>query len=179
MTAGLEGRSTDFAESPMPRARPGDGTRPFRFLVVVDGSERTNRIVSHVAAMAPAQRPIEAVVLNVQTKRDDARLRGYQTFKQQDIDDRLVNELGRPIVNSASRRLDKAGIRTLSRIEIGDPVLTVLQCAKEEDCDAIVIGAPALPDVCGWIMKVTGLALGASTAMHLAARATMPVVVVK
>ena len=112
-----------------------------RLLAVVDGTESTNRIVDFITAYGEGRTVTEAVVLNVQSKRLDARLRGYQDFKQDEIDDRLINELALPIVNSVSSRLEKAGIVCSPKAEIGDPVATILRCAAENACNVILVGA--------------------------------------
>jgi nucleotide-binding universal stress UspA family protein len=153
--------------------------KDLRLLLVVDGSEYTNRIVDFIVAIAQGRDATEAVILNVQDIRFDARLRGYQNFKKDEIEDRLINELGLPIVNSVSNWLQKAGIVSVSKIKIGDPVPTVLRCATEDDCDVIVIGESHPQGFRRWIAAATGLSLPSSLASQLIASAPMPVVVVK
>jgi nucleotide-binding universal stress UspA family protein len=154
------------------------GARPLRFLAVVDGSESANRIVDFLMAFGEGRAGTEVVVLNVQSKRADARLRGYQSFKQEEIDDRLIREFGLPIVNSVSARLQKAGMVCLSRAEIGDPVQTILSCAAENACDAILVGGPprGMPS---WIPLSIRVWLGSQLALRLIAVAPTSIVVVK
>ena len=150
-----------------------------RLLAVVDNTERTNRVLDYIVTLAQGRDAIEVIVLNVQTKREDARLRGYQSFKQDKVDDRLISDLGAPIVGSACRLLDKVGIQHRSKVLIGEPVPTILRCAVEEDCDSIVIGERAPEGMRGWISRTAGLTLGSSPVLRLLAAANIPIVVVK
>jgi nucleotide-binding universal stress UspA family protein len=153
--------------------------RSLRILAVVDGSERTNRIVDFVVAVAQNSGAMEVIILNVQDRHFDARLRGYQNFKKNEIEDRLINELGTPVVNSVNNWLQKAGIVARSKVRIGDPVPVILRCAAEDDCDVIVIGESRLQGFRHWLFATMGMRLPSSLALRLIATAQMPVVVVK
>ena len=148
---------------------------PLRLLAVVDGTERTNRVIDYVVTLAQGREAIEVLLLNVQSKSHDARLRGYQTFRESEVDDRLINDLGAPIVGSASRMLDQAHIQHRSKVLIGEPVQTILRYAAEEDCDSLVIGESRPEGMRGWISG----ALGLTPDLRLLATANTPVVVVK
>ena len=150
-----------------------------RFLAVVDGTERTNRVVEHVVALAQGSSAAEVVILNVQQKDGNARLRGYQTFKQHEVDERLVDDIGAPIVGSVSRKLDKIGIRNHTRVKIGDPAPTILRCASDERCDVIVVGFRGSAGIQRWLAETMGLSISSSVAMRLVALARIPVVAVK
>lgn len=150
-----------------------------RFLVVVDGRECTNRVVDFVTAVAAERDRTEAVVLNVQDMRGNARLRGYESFKREEIEDRLINELGGPIVNSVSTWLQKAGVLSVPTVKIGDPVSIILDCAAENRCDAIVIGEPRPTGLRGWIAAVARLPLVSTRLHQLMIRSAKPLVVVK
>ena len=150
-----------------------------RLLAVVDGTESTNRIVDFITAYGDGRSTTEAVVLNVQSKRLDARLRGYQDFKQDEIDDRLINELALPLVNSVSSRLEKAGIVCSPKAAIGDPVATVLRCAAENACNVILVGARPSKGIEGWMPHPIRAWLRSDLALRLIALAPASVVVVK
>jgi nucleotide-binding universal stress UspA family protein len=166
--------SVDSADRPRP-----DSSRSLRVLAVVDGSERTNRVVDYLDSLARRSEGIEVVILSVLEKSGEGRLRGYQTFKQSEIDDRLISDLGLPIVNSVSRRLDKFGIHSLTRIRIGDPVQTILDCAADEGCAAVVIGDVGTKRLQRWLIRVARLAATSSVAVRVAMLAEIPVVLVK
>jgi nucleotide-binding universal stress UspA family protein len=154
-------------------------TNRLRFLVVVDGRECTNRVVDFVTTVAKERNGTEAVVLNVQDVRGNAGLRGYESFKREEIEDRLINELGGPIVNTASTWLQKAGVLAVPTVKIGDPVPIILDCAEENGCDAIVIGEPRPKGFRGWIAAVTRLPLVSPRLHQLMIRSATPIVVVK
>lgn len=148
-----------------------------RILAVVEGTAQTNRIVEYLTMLAAHGMSIDVIVINVQTKRRDHRLRGYQTFKQSEIDDRLIKEFGMPIVTNVSRRLAKAGLRADSRVEIGDPVEIILRQAAQEHCDAIVIGGQKPGRLHRWLAGTLGLSLGPAASLTILSN--LPVVVVK
>jgi len=158
-----------------PTETPGRGARPLRILVVVDSSERTERVVKFLLDLRVCA--IKLVLLNVQPKPQDWRLRGYGWFKREAIHDRLINDLGRRVVASAARQLDSAGIAHKDRIELGEPGETVLRCAREEDSELIVLAEPRHGAVRTWLMRALPLSVG-STAGFVIHFARVPVVVV-
>jgi nucleotide-binding universal stress UspA family protein len=173
---GSEMKSRVRKASPTTRPSTAATRLPTRILAVVDGTEQTNRVVEYLASLAASGGAIEVVAINVQTKRED-RLRGYESFKQHEIDDRLINDLGMPIVSGVSRRLEKAGIPTQIRIDIGDPIDTILRRSTQEHSDAIVIGEPKPGALRRWFARTLGVVSG--TAAMLSALSKVPVIVVK
>jgi nucleotide-binding universal stress UspA family protein len=162
----------------MPQRPAKAGARPRRILAAVDGSERTNRIVDYLLSLADSGETIEVVVLNAQPEPEDWRLRGYGSFKQDEVRDRLFNDLGKPIVTSVGRRLERAGISHKERVELGEPAEAILRCAKEEDCDLVLTGEPAPGPLRKWLARTTGLVFG-SVAGQVVQLAETPVVIVK
>jgi nucleotide-binding universal stress UspA family protein len=162
-----------------PGRRAGEAkARTQKVLAVVDGSERTGHVLEYLIGMADSGVPIEVVVLNVQPAPEDWRLRGYGSFKQDEVHDRLVNDLGKPIVESVGRRLDQRDIAHKDRIELGELAETILRCANEECCDLIVVSEPRAGSLRRWLTRTTGLSLG-SLASNVVQLAEMPVIVVK
>jgi hypothetical protein len=155
-----------------------DAASRLRFLMVVDGREYTNRMVEFVTTVARANDATEAIVLNVQDLRSNARLRGYGSFKREEIEDRLINEFGGPIVNTVSAWLMKAGVLSVPTVKIGDPTTITLDCAAEHACDAIVIGEPQ-QRLRNWIAAILGLPIVSPRLQQLMARSAKPLVVVK
>jgi nucleotide-binding universal stress UspA family protein len=149
-----------------------------KVLAVIDGSERTGRVLDYLKGPALHRAALEVVLLNMQPKPEDGRLRGYGSFKKQVIQDRLINDLGRRVVSSASHRLDQAGIAHKQRIELGDTAETVLLVAREERCDLILLGEAPPGAVRRWLSKITDLAFG-FRANRVAQLAEMPVLIVK
>jgi nucleotide-binding universal stress UspA family protein len=149
-----------------------------RVLAAVDGSERGNGVVDYLATLAKSGGPIEVIVLNVQPLSESVRLRGYGSFKQDEVRDRLVNDLGKPVVDGVGRRLRKAGITVTTQVAIGDPVETILRFAAAERCDLIVVGHPYPGPLRQWIARHAGISFG-SVATNLVQLAGVPVVVAK
>ena len=160
------------------RRPPKQLPSPLRLLAVVDGTERTNRIINYVLAAARAAGTTQIVVLNVQEKREDARLRGYQSFKKDEIDN-LMNERGRSVVTSVSQVLQSGGLTASCTVKIGRPVSTVLRCAADEQCDVIVIGSAGPETFPRSLRAIVPFAFGWSVPGRIAALAPMPVVIVK
>lgn len=163
-----------------PGAQPlahGPVQNAYRILAVVDGTERTNHVVDFVQSLAARGSPIEVLVLNVQSKRHDHRLRGYQNFKRDEIDGRLINEIGMPIVASVTRRLEKRGIAAQSRVEIGEPDDVIVKCAADEHCDLVVIGEERSDALRRFLARTLGIVWG--MAARLAVLSETPVIVVK
>ncbi len=167
-------RQREEVPKPAPRKQP---RRTMRLLAVVDGTERTNSVTAYlIAACDP--RTSEVLVLNIQEKRNDARLRGYQSFKRDEIDARLIEDVGMPIVTSVCRVLEKAGIKAVPNVAVGDPVSTILRRASEDRCDVVVIGSDA-PGNARMLLGAIGMSLVYSRAARVSAMAPVTVVVVK
>lgn len=149
-----------------------------RVLAAVHGSERSNGVVDYLATLAKSGGAIEVIVLNVQPLSESFRLRGYGSFKQDEIRDRLITDLGKPIVDGVERRLKKAGIGATARVEIGEPIETILRSAAAERCNLIVIGHPNAGPLRRWIAQHAGISFG-SIATSLVQLAPVPVVVAK
>jgi nucleotide-binding universal stress UspA family protein len=148
-----------------------------RVLVAIDGSEGTGRVLNHVLRLQQRYGGVEVVVLNVQPKPQDWRLRGWGWFQREAIHDRLINDLGRRVIAGANRQLDAAGIAHRDRIELGEAGETIARCAREEGCDLVVLTEPRPGAVRAWLMRKSGLSPGsiASIVVHLAG---IPVVLV-
>lgn len=148
-----------------------------RVLAAVDGTERTNDVIDYVLDLAERS-GVEIVLLNVQPEPEDWRLRGYGSFKRDEIRQRLIHDRGRPVVAAAGRKLEKAGIKFKEQIRIGDFAAEAARLAKKERCDLIVIGEPKAGVLAGWFARSTGISLGSLT-NRVVQLADTPVVIVK
>jgi nucleotide-binding universal stress UspA family protein len=148
-----------------------------RILAVVDGSECTGRVMKCLIGLYVGRGPIEVVLLNVQPQPQDWRLRGYGWFQREAIHDRLINDLGKRVIASAARHLDSAGVTHKDRIELGEPGETILRCAREEDCDLIVLAEHRPGAVRTWLMRIARCSIG-SLGSFVIDLARVPVVVV-
>jgi nucleotide-binding universal stress UspA family protein len=150
-----------------------------KVLVVIDGSERTGRVIGYALSLAQ-DRPVdvEVVLLGIVPKPPDGRLRGYGSFKRDEIHAHLKDAHGQRAVSAAARRFNQAGVSHKDRIEVGDPAETILRVASEEGCDVVLIGAAPAGAFRRWLLKVIGLS-AATVASQVAQLAVVPVVVVK
>jgi nucleotide-binding universal stress UspA family protein len=150
-----------------------------KVLVVIDGSERTGRVIEYALSLAQeGRRGFEVVLLGVVPEPADGRLRGYGSFKREEIHARLKGLIGQRAVVAAARRFDQAGVRHKDRIEVGDPAETILRVVAEEGCDEVLVGDPPPGVFQRWLPRVTGLSV-ATVASQVARLAAVPVVVVK
>jgi len=124
--------------------------------------------MNYLLAFAATRGPIEVVLLNVQPKPQEWRLRGYGSFLRAEVEDRLVNDLGRRVITSAARHLDAAGIVHRDRIEIGDAAEVIARCAREEKCDFVAVTERPPGVLRRWLLRQAGLSFGsaASVALH-------------
>ena len=148
-----------------------------KVLAVVDGSERTGRVLEHLLKLAANGLQMNVVVLNVQPAPEDWRLRGYISFKADEIWDRLVNDLGTPVVKGVARRLADAGIAHSEVVELGSFTESILKCQAEADCDWIVVSDRHPYALRRLALRLFGMSL--SEACELAQLAKVPVVIVK
>ena len=157
------------AMSKQKERRTAEKKPPLRVLAVVDRSESSGRVTKYLLDLHARDVPCEVVLLSVQPMPEVGRLRGYGSFRRAEIDDRLINDLGKRVVTSAARHLDAASILHKDRIELGDAAATIVRCAEEEKCDLIVLAEPRPSIVRQWLMRNTGLVAGsiASVVIHL------------
>ena len=169
---------TDRAVGLAHRPAAQEPAQGLKVLLAVDGTERTNALLDWVLRLAPIRSDLEVVVLSVQPEPRTGRLRGYGSFKHDQIRGRLIDDIGTRAVASAGGRLDRAGIRYKQRIELGDAAQTAMRCAAEEQCQMIVIGEPKPGAFRQWLIETTGIVFG-SLASKVVQLADVPVVVVK
>ena len=105
------------------------------------------------------------------------RLRGYGSFKQADVHDRLKDTMRQRAVSAVARRLDQESIAHIDRVEVGEPVATILRVAREENADLILLG-DGPPGIVQRLLPAIGLSV-ATVASRVVQLATVPVVVVK
>jgi nucleotide-binding universal stress UspA family protein len=154
------------------------GLRPVRVLTVIDGSERSGRVLEFALNLAHKGLPVEAIILNVVSEPPNGRLRGYGSFKRKEIHARLKDLMGTRAVATAARRLDHAGVTHKDLVEVGDPAETIVRAADEEACDVVVLGDAPAGAFRRWLPKITGL-FAATVAGEVTQLAKLPVVVVK
>jgi nucleotide-binding universal stress UspA family protein len=149
-----------------------------RILAAVDGSERTNAVVEFLIAFAKICQSPEVVILNVQPAPEAWRLRGYESFKRDEVIGRLVNDLGYPIVQGVGEKLKRVGISVSTHVEIGDPVEVILRYSIQQKCGLVVMGGWRVGKLRQWLARNTGISVG-SVAHNVAQLSEIPAVVAK
>ena len=93
-----------------------------KIMVPVDGSEHSRKVV-HCATILAKELGAEVTLLNVQ---------------EHDSPAKIMKEIGTRILSEAAGQFE--GIKLDQRLLSGDPAKTIIQTAKEGDCDLILIG---------------------------------------
>lgn len=141
----------------------------FKILIAVDGSDNALRAVDFVVGQAPLYKDeLEIHLLNAQLPVASGTVTRFVGRKQLES---YHQDEGVAALAAARRRLDGAGVRYQHHICVGAYAETIIACARERDCNMIVMGARGLG-------AVAGLLLGsvATKVIHLSA---VPVLIVK
>lgn len=165
-------------KSPAPLHGATPKLQRLKVLVLIDGSERTSRVVEYALSLAHGDRALKVVLLGIVREPPDGRLRGYGSFKREEIHARLKDIVGQRAVSAAARRFDQQGVTHTDRIEVGDPVETILRVAGEEGSDLVLIGDSPVGPIRRWLPKAIGLSL-ATVANRVIQLSPVSVVVVK
>ncbi len=138
-----------------------------KILIPVDGSDST--AVGHVVATASLLKDTPQIfLLNVQWNIASGNVKLF--ISHETIDD-YYREQGLAALKAAREKLDAAGLAYTYHISIGTPAEAIVQYAREQQVDQIVMGAQGQN-------ALSALLLGSvvNKVLHLA---TVPVLVVK
>jgi nucleotide-binding universal stress UspA family protein len=166
-----------LASSPIKQRTAEAASRALKVLAVIDGTERTGRIIDYALRLKGYGQSLQLVLLGVVPEPPTDRLRGYGTFKQAKIHGWLKEDMRQRAVSAVARRLDQEKIAHVDRVEVGDPTATILRVAREEGAELILIG-DAPPSIVQRILPAIGLSIATITS-QVVQRATVPVVVLK
>ncbi|MDR2195457.1 MAG: universal stress protein [Gallionellaceae bacterium] len=140
-----------------------------KILIPVDGSESANRAVDYVISSAEWLREAPQVVLiNVQWK---IAAGNVKLFINQDTINDYYREQGEAALAEARRKLDEAGLTHAYQISVGSPAEVIVEYAREQQADQIVMGARGQS-------KFAAMLLG-SVASRVINLSGVPVMVVK
>jgi nucleotide-binding universal stress UspA family protein len=137
-----------------------------RILVPVDGSNTSLRAVRHVVALARDGASVNIVLLHVLPATSQTRSRSRKRAQQ--LADLTATD---GATASAQALLERARLPFRRHVRFGAPADAILDVAKRERCDQIVMGTRGLG-------AIAGLVLG-SVAMKVLQLATVPVTLVK
>lgn len=139
-----------------------------RILVAVDGSEHSDRTVSHVLKQVPLYKDaVEIHLLNVQPPLPAKVARFAPASQVQEYH----REHGEESLASARKILDGSGTKYLTHIGVGEPAPVIEGYVRDQGIDLVAMGSRGLG-------SVTGLLLG-SVATKVIGSTTVPVLVVK
>ncbi|WP_425449125.1 universal stress protein [Dethiothermospora halolimnae] len=105
-----------------------------KILLPVDGSDMCTKSYKYAKDFA-MKYDAEILIVNVQSL-------PYQwAYAHSDLeyDRKKYNELGNDIVNKAKLLFDESKVRTMTKVEFGDPASTIIDVAKKENCDIIIM----------------------------------------
>jgi nucleotide-binding universal stress UspA family protein len=120
-----------------------------RILVAVDGSESSDRAVSHLLRkLGWYKEGAEIHLLNVQS----ALPTDVSRFITAEQLEGFHRERGEEALASARRILDAAKVAYLTHIGIGEPAHVIAHYANERKIDQIVMGTRGLGSVAGLVM---------------------------
>lgn len=126
-------------------------------LVAVDGSPASHRAVRHIATLAMNNPAMAVFVLHVQPEVDFWQRRHVLTTEQSDA---VAGSCGSEILKDACDVLLAAEIPFTARVEVGMPAETIARIAREQGCDAIVMGTRGLGAVSSMLLgSVSGRVL--------------------
>lgn len=140
----------------------------FRILIAVDGSESSDRAVSHLVGLLDwyKEKP-EVHILNVQHSLPEAVGRFVAEEQLRDYH----REQGDQAIASARRALDVAKVPYTVHIGVGEPAHVIAHYAKEKAVDQIVMGTRGLGTVAGLVMG--------SVTTHVLSLTGIPVLLIK
>lgn len=140
----------------------------FRILVAVDGSESSDRAVSHLLKkLAWYSEKVEVHLLNVQA----ALPNDVSRFINAEQLDGFHREQGASALASARAILDGAKVAYVTHIGIGEPAHVIAHYATEKAIDQIVMGTRGLGSVAGLVMG--------SVTMKVVSLTDVPVLLIK
>ena len=109
-----------------------------KILIPVDGSANAQRVVEHVIKdIAALKETPQLLLLNVQWNVAAGNVKLF--ISQQTIND-YYREQGMAALQSARKVLDAAGLPYQYHISIGTPAEAIVQYAKEQGVDRVVMG---------------------------------------
>ncbi len=109
-----------------------------KILVPVDGSDNADRAAAHAAQLAKGSTSAQVHLLNVQTP--PLRRASVSRIINQSMIDDYYARAGETSLEHARELLEKAGVPYVMKIEFGHTASQVIDYAKANNCDRIVMG---------------------------------------
>jgi nucleotide-binding universal stress UspA family protein len=118
-----------------------------KVLLPIDGSDQSRRATDFLVTRIKHIGPLEAVLLNVQPTPETRALAMRRDVILADLRQTAEKELAEP-----RERLKAAGIPSKKRIEFGDVAESVVQVAREEGCEEIIMGTHGRGAIAGLLL---------------------------
>lgn len=109
-----------------------------KILLAVDGSEHSQRAASHVIRLVQGCAQHEVLLLNVQEPIDAPEIRSHLPEREIIA---MQETRGGDAMEATRAQLDAASIAYVPEVAIGPVAETIVGCAAERGCDAIVMGS--------------------------------------
>jgi nucleotide-binding universal stress UspA family protein len=136
-----------------------------RILVAIDGSPTSGRAVAEAARLAKADKGWLTILYVANTGAQDASAKFWENVK------RAFLEEGQGVLKEAEAAAREMGVPVKTRLEEGYPSERIVEVAKAEETDLIVVGSRGRS-------KLAKMLLG-SVASRVVATAHCPVLVVR
>lgn len=136
-----------------------------RILAATDGSPASQRAVAEAARLAKANSGRLILLYVANTAAPEASAKFWENVRQAFLEE------GRAVLEEAEKVADEAGVPLKTRLEEGYPSERIVEVARVEDADLIVVG-------CRGRSKLAKMFLG-SVASRVIAAASCPVLVVR
>lgn len=108
-----------------------------KILLPVDGSAHSERITRYAIRLAQDCANLEILLLNVQAPIDAPEVVGHLPTREIEA---MQQTRGGDALAAARALLDSVGITYVPEVAIGPVAETIVRCAADNHCDAIVIG---------------------------------------
>ena len=139
-----------------------------KILIPVDGSESANRAVNHVIALEKQSPGLGIHLLNVQIPVRSGHVKMF--IGEQQLNDYYRDE-GNVALQTARDKLSAAGVNYKHFIGVGHLAETIVQYAKEQQIDQIVMGSRGMSALSDFVLGSI-----ATRVIHLA---SVPVTLIK
>ncbi len=139
-----------------------------KLLVAIDGSEHAARAADYAIELAKEH----GVSLHFLAVGPEPDVHGeVQVYVSRDRFERFLQERGEALLETAAARAREAGVTPTQQFLIGEVPQTIVRCARENGCDAIVMGSHGMGSIGNLVMGSVAVKV-----VHLAAT---PVTLVK
>ncbi len=124
-----------------------------KILVPIDGSKQSTKALEFACNLADKYGATLVIQHTVETTlHEHAMFMGSAGFAF-DLDENEIHKAGEPVIETASKVLDQhSRVNAETVIDHGSPTHNIIQCAKSNKVDMIVMGSRGLSDLGGLLL---------------------------